>query len=128
MKLQKMLFRLEDVEDLRKRKGAPWSWRLRGRDIKGEVSLLTCRVGRNEVRWDPVGLIGQTLRITYHTTTAGTLMADLWRPTWAEGEDLSALFDMERTRYLVGREQQDLRTSVLRFGEPTSEHRTRQRL
>lgn len=128
MKLRKMLFRLEGVEDLRKRKNAPWSWCLRGRVIEGQVSLLTSKVGPNEKRWDPVKLVGQTLRITYHTTASGTLMADLWRPSWAEGEDLSALFDMERTLYLVEQERQELLAAVPRFEVLLCGLRARQRL
>ena len=128
MKLRKMLFRLEGVEDLRKRKSAPWSWCLRGRDIEGQVSLLTSKVGPNEKRWDPVKLVGQTLRLTYHTTASGTLMADLWRPSWAEGEDLSALFDMERTLCLVEQERQELLGAVPRFEVLLCGLRARQRL
>ena len=123
MKLQKMLIRLDEASDRRKCKGAPWAWMLWGDSIEGPIWLRTSKVGPNEKRWDPTKLVGCTLRLTYRTTPAGFLSADLWRPAWAEGEDLAALFDKERTLYLVEQERQELLTTV-----PPCELRTRQRL
>lgn len=128
MKLQKMLFRLDEASDRRKYKGAPWAWMLWGDSIEGPIWLRTSKVGPHETRWDPTKLGGCTLRLTYRTTPAGFLWADLWRPSWAEGEDLDALFDKERTLYLIEKERQELRTDVTRFADSTCERRTRQRL
>ena len=44
MKLQKMLFRLDDAMDLRKCKGASWSWRLCGETIEGKQLTLQATV------------------------------------------------------------------------------------
>lgn len=113
MKLQKMLFRLDDAMDLRKCKGASWSWRLCGETIEGkQLTLRTAKIGRGEKRWDPTKLIGETLRVTFDATARGNLVADLWRPSWAEGDDLAALFAHDRTLYQVEQERLTLQATV----------------
>lgn len=114
MKREKILFKLEGAKDLRKRKSAPWSWCMEGETIEGrKLTLRTSKVGPSEKRWDPTKFVGQTFRVTLHATSQGTLMADLWRPSWAEGEDLAALFAHERTLYQVEQERQTLAAAVL---------------
>lgn len=91
--MKKMLFRIEAATDLRKRKDQPWSWSMEGWAVDGKrLTMRTSRVGRHEKRWIPTKLIGQVVQLTYHETKTGKLMADLWRPSWAEGEDLVALW------------------------------------
>ena len=113
MKTQKMLFKLNHVDDLRRRKNAPWAWSFHGATIDGRcLTLRTAKVGRGETRWDPAKLIGETLRLSFHETPLGNLIADLWRPWWAEEEDLAALFAHERRLYQVDQEQLALNTAV----------------
>ena len=113
MKTQKMLFKLDQATDLRRRKDALWSWCLEGETIEGRfLTLRTAKVGRGELRWDPAKLIGETLRLSFHETPLGNLMADLWRPSWAEEEDLAALFVHERRLYQVDQERLALNEAV----------------
>lgn len=107
--MKKMLFRLDAAKDLREHAGQPWLWSLEGETIEGKkLTMRTSRVGRNEMRWFPTNLIGEVLQLTYHETRTGNLMADLWRPHWAEGRDLRAEFNDQRTLYRVEQERQAL--------------------
>ena len=113
MKTQKILFKLNHACDLRRRKDAPWSWCLLGETIEGRcLTLRTAKVGRSETRWDPAKLIGETLSLSFHETPIGNLIADLWRPWWAEDEDLAALFAHERRLYQVDQERLALNSAV----------------
>lgn len=113
MKTQKILFKLNHAADLRRRKDATWSWCLLGETIESRcLTLRTVKIGRGELRWDPSKLIGETIRLSFHKTPIGNLMADLWRPSWAEEEDLAALFAHERRLYQVDQERLALNAAI----------------
>lgn len=126
---KKILFKLLSFEPLPLGKGRCPRWKLRGETIEGDQLVMTTAViGKSELRWHPRSVQGETLRVTYHRTRSGTLMADLWRPSWAEGEDLAAQFAMARTRYLVEQERQALAAEVPQKEVPLPDSTPRLRL
>lgn len=114
MKPKKMLFRLTAATDLRKGPRMPYRWIFHGETIEGnQISMTTSKIGRGELRWFPKKIMGQTIRVSYHETAKGNFIADLWRPAWAEGEDLVKLFAHERTLYLVEQEHLAIEAEVM---------------
>lgn len=112
---KKMLFKLEAATDLRTGPRQPCSWLLHGETVEGRrLTMRTSLMGPSEKRWIPGTILGQTLRVSYHKTRAGNLVADLWRPSWAEGENLDALFAKEHARYRVEKERQELEAESLK--------------
>jgi hypothetical protein len=110
---KKILFKLKSFKPVRRRAWTCPRWTLHGETIEGDqVSMTTGIYGNGELRWNPKSVVGETLRVTYHLTRNGNMVADLWRPSWAEGEDLGALFAQERTKYLVEQERQALVVEV----------------
>ncbi len=114
MKHKKMLFRLTAATDLRKNRKMPPRWAFHGETIEGnQITLTTAKIGHGEVRWFPNQIMGKTIRVSYHQTTTGNFVADLWRPSWAEDEDLEALFAKERTLYRVEQERLAITEAVM---------------
>jgi hypothetical protein len=109
MKRKQLLLRLESAHALPRTPASGFRWMIRGRTISGELlTMRTATFGRGERRWIPNFLVGSVVRITFHTTQAGNHIADLWRNSGDEGEDLDALFVREQTLHAVALERCEL--------------------
>lgn len=109
MKRKQMLFRLESAQALRRTPAYGDRWILRGRTISGDLlTMRTASFGSGEQRWNPNHLVGLAVRITFHTTPAGNHIADLWRKSEDDDEDLNALFAREQTLHAVALEKREL--------------------
>ena len=128
MKSYTILFKLTGAKELPRHARAPFLYRLEGENIEGwQLVLQTTKIGRGERRWDPLSLVGQFLKLTFHITNAGNYKADLWRTSSDEGMDLATLFAERRTRYQVEQERAALE-SVLQEGDGEQEIKAPQRM